>query len=121
VLDQIHLHGGLNAVWSPALLSADPGKHTVGLLSPRSAAFMPAAAKAGTFQPPRPPPSPHSKDGEGLAEQGGPALFKPASIQEVVAGEKAAGAAAAAQPSQSTGAARSRGEWPGGRTGLKRR
>ncbi len=98
-----HLHA------CPRLLPADQSKGSAtGAFVPRPSAFMPGPPTGGMppqpmFAPPKPPSSPggsaRGADGT-LAEQGGPALFKPYSGQDAGPGSAAAAAAAAAQAAQ---------------------
>ena len=81
-------------------LPADAVKPHGGAL-PRPSTFMPGAAAKpasvlGAFTPPLPPNSPGGRNTDGLAEQGGPALFKPASLRDTTAAGAAPTAAGAA-------------------------
>lgn len=67
--------------------------------------MRPGAPPGGTFAPPRPPPSPRVGDADGLAEQGGPALFKPASTDTVAAAAAAAAAGSAPKNGGASGEA----------------
>lgn len=98
----------------PACLPADAGKlHGGGAFMPRPSTFMPVAAAkpasgSGAFTPPLPPNSPGGRNTDGLAEQGGPAVFKPYSAAASLRDASAASAAAAAGAAATNGTSRRR-------------
>lgn len=95
---------------------ADQSKgSTTGAFVPRPSTFVPGPPTGmplqPSFAPPRPPSSPggSTKGADGtLAEQGGPALFKPFAPQDAGPGSAAAAAAAAAAEPKAAAAATAR-------------
>ncbi|PSC71021.1 dynein intermediate chain axonemal isoform B [Micractinium conductrix] len=94
-----HRSSGLMSAGSA---SSDAAKLTGSFMPrPPGGAYMPGgppgAFMPGGFAPPRPPPSPGGSQPDSfLAEQGGPALFKPGSMHNMAAADAAAKATAAA-------------------------